>query len=260
MAYTAPKLRLRCRSYIIIPARLASTRLPQKLLLRETGKSVLQHTYDAARMALKPLGVRVATDHKDIVTEVQRFGGRATLTSADCSSGTDRVAEVARGMSGADIIVNVQGDEPEISGGAIDRVIDLLEENPSAVMATLAAPIRTREQLDDPACVKVVFDEEGRALYFSRSVIPHVRDFDDKTLEADPPVFHQHIGLYAYRRQFLLDLAEMPASPLEKLENLEQLRVLESGETILVGSTDEVTCGIDTPEDYEAFVARRKAG
>ncbi len=260
MAHAAPKLRLRCRSYIVIPARWASTRLPQKLLLRRTGKSVLQHTYDAARMARKPLGIRVATDHAEIVSEVESFGGRAVLTSPDCASGADRVAEIARGLNSTEIIVNVQGDEPEISGEAIDRVIDLLEENPSAVMATLASPIRTLEQLNDPSCVKVVFDEEGRALYFSRSAIPHAGDRDEGLLEADPPVFHQHIGLYAYRRQFLLDLAEMPPSPLEKLEKLEQLRVVEAGETILVGSIDEATCGIDTPEDYEAFVARRKAG
>lgn len=260
MARAAPKLRLRCRSYIVIPARLDSTRLPQKLLLRQTGKSVLEHTYDAARRAQKPLGIRVATDHQDIVAEVERFGGRAVLTKSDCASGTDRVAEVARNIPSADIVVNVQGDEPEISGEAIDRVIDLLEENPSAVMATLAAPIRSRRQLDDPACVKVVFDDQGRALYFSRSPIPHVRDWNDALVEADPPVFYQHLGLYAYRRRFLLELAEMAPSPLEKLENLEQLRVLDVGETILVGTTNDVTRGIDTPEDYEAFVERRLAG
>lgn len=123
MAHAAPKLRLRCRSYVIIPARLDSTRLPQKLLLRETGQSVLQHTYDAARKALKPLGVRIATDSEEIVAEAARFGARAELTSPDCASGTDRVAELARDMSGADIIVNVQGDEPEITGGS-DRSCD----------------------------------------------------------------------------------------------------------------------------------------
>jgi 3-deoxy-manno-octulosonate cytidylyltransferase (CMP-KDO synthetase) len=256
MAHPTPKLRLHAASRIVIPARLASTRLPRKLLLRETGKSVIQHTYEAATRASRPLGVCVATDHEEILREVRSFGGEARMTDPAAPSGTDRVAEVARNMHDVEIIVNVQGDEPELSGEAIDLAVKLLEEDPQAVMSTLAAPIRRRSQLDDPACVKVVFDGRGRALYFSRSPIPHARQWDDSLLDADPPIFHQHIGLYAYRREFLLQLAAMPPSKLENIEKLEQLRVLESGYSITVGVVDEPTIGIDTPADYRAFVER----
>jgi 3-deoxy-manno-octulosonate cytidylyltransferase (CMP-KDO synthetase) len=256
MATEAPKLRIRYRSYVVIPARLASTRLPRKLLLRETGKSVLQHTYESASRAAKPLGICVAADHEEIATEVQRFGGQVRMTSPTAASGTDRVAELARSLPDVDVVVNVQGDEPEIAADSIDLAISLLENEPQAVMSTLATPIRSRKQLGDPACVKVVFDERGRALYFSRSPIPHAREWDERLLFADPPHFYQHIGLYAYRREFLLRLASMPQCALEKLERLEQLRVLSAGQTILVGVIDEPTIGIDTPEDYRAFVRR----
>jgi 3-deoxy-manno-octulosonate cytidylyltransferase (CMP-KDO synthetase) len=244
------------RSYLIIPARLASTRLPRKLLLRETGKSVLQHTYESAQRARKPQGICVAADHDEIAAEVRRFGGQVVMTDPALPSGTDRVAAVAQTMTDIDLVVNVQGDEPEIQGTAIDLVIGLLESDPAAVMATLATPIRTRQRLLDPACVKVVFDRRGRALYFSRAPIPFARDWDDRLLTAEPPSFHQHIGLYAYRREFLLQLAGFPRSNLEKLESLEQLRVLSEGSTILVGLVEEPTKGIDTLEDYRAFVSR----
>ena len=244
------------RSFMVIPARLASTRLPRKLLLDETGKPLIQHTYEAARGARRPAGLCVAADHDDIAAAVRAFGGDVRMTSPDCASGTDRVAEVARAMPEVDIFVNVQGDEPELAGGTIDLVIELLENNPASVMATLATPIRSRAQLDDPACVKVVFAADGRALYFSRSPIPHARQWDDALLSADPPHFYQHVGLYAYRRDFLLHLASLARTPLEMLENLEQLRVLESGYSIVVGVVHEPSVGIDTPADYRAFVAR----
>ena len=243
-------------SLIVIPARMASTRLPRKMLLRETGKSLIQHTYEAACRARRPVGVCVATDHEEIFAEVQRFGGQVQMTDPTLPSGTDRVAEVAKRHPEIDLLVNVQGDEPELAGEAIDRVIELLEQNPQAVMATLATPIRSRERLNDPACVKVVFDAAGRALYFSRSPIPHARQWDDRLLTDTPPHFYQHIGLYAYRRDFLMGLAQMPVSPLENLEKLEQLRVLEAGRQILVGLIEEPTIGIDTEADYRAFIAR----
>jgi 3-deoxy-manno-octulosonate cytidylyltransferase (CMP-KDO synthetase) len=251
-------MRVRSTSQIIIPARLESTRLPQKLLLRETGKSLIQHTYEAAQTARRPAGICVAADHAEIFDEVRSFGGQVEMTSPEAPSGTDRVAEVARRMADVDIIVNVQGDEPEIAGSSIDLAIRLLEDNPTAVMSTLATPIRCRKQLRDPACVKVVFDDRKRALYFSRSVIPCPRHWDDALLSSDPPMFYQHVGLYAYRRDFLLQLACMPPSPLERIEKLEQLRVLEGGYDILVGVVDEPTFGIDTPEDYEAFVEKSR--
>jgi 3-deoxy-manno-octulosonate cytidylyltransferase (CMP-KDO synthetase) len=259
MAHSQPTLRLRSRSYIVIPARLASTRLPRKMLLRETGKTMIQHTYEAACRATRPLGVCVATDHEEIAREVLAFGGEVHMTSPDLTSGTDRVAEVARRLPEADIIVNVQGDEPEMSPAAIDRVIELLEEHPEAGMATVATPLRRQEMLDDPACVKVVFDATGRALYFSRSPIPHARTWDDSLLAAEPPHFYLHMGLYAYRRDFLLSLTHLPVTPLERLESLEQLRVLHAGLPIMVGVVGQASRGIDTPEDYRAFV-RRLAG
>ena len=247
------------RSTIVIPARLASTRLPRKLLLKETGKSVLQHTYESASRAIRPSGICVAADCEEIAAEVRSFGGRVELTSPDCASGTDRVAEIARNLPAVEIIVNVQGDEPEISAAAIDLAVELLEKNQSAVMSTLATPIRTKQQLHDPACVKVVFDDSGKAIYFSRAPIPFPRNWDDALLSAEPAHFHQHIGLYAYRREFLLRLASMPRAAIEKIENLEQLRVLAAGHTILVGVTGEPTIGIDTPEDYRAFVERQES-
>lgn len=246
------------RSCIVIPARLASTRLPRKLLLKETGKSVLQHTYESACRATRPLHVCIAADHREIAAEVESFGGRVVMTDPAAASGTDRVAEVARQMPDIDVVVNVQGDEPEVSAAAIDLAVQLLEDHPDAVMSTLATPIRDRQRLADPACVKVVFDSAGRALYFSRSPIPCARTWDDGLLIAEPACFYQHIGLYAYRRDFLLRLSQMPPSGLERLECLEQLRVLDAGFAILVGVVDEPTIGIDTPADYEAFVRRTR--
>src|SRR3954451_2592490 len=202
----------KARSYVVIPARYASTRLPRKMLLRETGKTLLQHTYEAACAARKPAGVIIATDHAEIAREVEQFGGEFVMTSLHCASGTDRVAQVARQLPHAEILVNVQGDEPEMSPDNIDRVIELLEKDPRAGMATLATRIRTPEQLANPACVKAVFDEDGRALYFSRSPIPFVRDADLSHSFNDPPLFHQHLGIYAYRRDVLLELAALPSS------------------------------------------------
>lgn len=243
-------------SYIVIPARLASTRLPRKLLLRETGKSLLQHTYEAACQARLPRGICAAVDHQELYDEVRAFGGQVEMTDPAAASGTDRVAEVARRMPDVDIFVNVQGDEPELSGETIDLAVRLLVQRPELAMSTLATPIRNRSQLLDPSCVKVVFDASGRALYFSRSEVPHAREWDDRLLADEPPHFYQHLGLYAYRREFLVRLAEMPPSRLERIEKLEQLRVLEAGYEIGVGVVDQPTRGIDTPEDYRAFVER----
>lgn len=256
MSTARATLRVFAPSFIIVPARLASTRLPRKLLLKETGRSVLQHTFEAAARASRPRGICIAADHEEIAVEAAMFGARVEMTDPNCPSGTDRVAEVARRLPEAEIICNVQGDEPEIEPAAIDLAIGLLEANPSAVMSTLATPIRTREKLFDPACVKVVFDAHQRAMYFSRAPIPYPRDWRDELLAAEPPLFHQHVGLYCYRRDFLLRLASMPRADIERTENLEQLRVLAAGESILVGVIPHAPKGIDTPEDYAAFVKR----
>ena len=197
---------------------------------------------------------------------VRGFGGEVFLTDPACASGTDRIAEVAPKLGDVDVIVNVQGDEPELSGDAIDLVVELLAGHPKAQMATLATPIREHAKLHDPSCVKAVIARIGessgtqpsawQALYFSRAAVPHAREWRDELLTAEPAHFYQHIGLYAYRRDFLMQLARLPRTPLEKLENLEQLRVLENGHQILVGVIDEPTIGIDTPSDYAAFVKR----
>jgi len=159
-------------------------------------------------------------------------------------------------LSDVDIIVNVQGDEPEIQGPSIDLVIELLQNDQTAVMATLATPIRSKNQLEDPACVKVVFNQSQQAMYFSRSVIPHPQTWDDSLLGKESGLFFQHVGLYAYRRDFLLKLAKLPQIPMETTESLEQLRVLDHGYTILVGVVDEPSFGIDTKDDYDAFVRK----
>lgn len=184
------------------------------------------------------------------------------MTDPDAASGTDRVAEVAKEFEHIDVFVNVQGDEPEIEPAAIDQVIGLLESDPTASVATLATPIRDRAVLEDPNCVKVVRDDAGRALYFSRSPIPFVRDAaghgpaNDDLLKSDPPTFLLHLGIYAYRRDFLLRLTQQPPSKLEMLERLEQLRILSLGHQIAVGTVASAAPGIDTIDDYRAFVSR----
>ena len=264
---------------IVIPARLASTRLPRKLLLKTTGKSVLQHTYERASLSKLADRVVVACDHPDIEAEVKQFGGEVLMTRVDHVCGTDRVAEAAANFD-ANLIVNVQGDEPEIEPAAIDLLIELLQNNENVPVATLATPIRSREDLDNPACVKVVFDADGRALYFSRSPIPHPRNWDPGLMDGSSPLlveadrggessreagqgltaaFWQHIGLYGYRRDFLMDISSIPTASVERIESLEQLRFLHAGHTMLVGKVEHSAAGIDTPEDYAAFVSRQKA-
>lgn len=246
----------RLRSLTVIPARLESTRLTRKLLLAETGKPLVQHTYEAALTAKVPTGVIVATDSDEIATVVRQFRGRVEMTSVHCQSGTDRCAQVAASLRDVDVVVNVQGDEPEIDGDAIDLTVELLDRTPTAAMSTLAVPIRAQERLLDPACVKVVVSSSGRALYFSRAPIPHARHWSDTILETDPPLFFQHVGVYAYRTEFLVQLASTPPSRLELIEGLEQLRALEEVAEIIVGVVNHAHKGIDTLEDYRSFVER----
>ena len=246
------------KTLIVIPARLASTRLPRKLLLSETGKTLLEHTYRAAETSQLAADVIVAADDDEIVAAVTAFGGKVEMTAVTHQSGTDRAAEVSARHSQYDVVVNVQGDEPEIPGDAIDMAIQMLIDDPAAVVATLATPISSRELLKDPACVKVVMDARQRALYFSRSPIPCAKVWDDSLLESDPANFFQHIGLYAYRREFLMQYSSLKRSPLEEIESLEQLRILQAGETISVGLIGHPVVGIDTAKDYELFVSRQK--
>ena len=234
---------------IIIPARYASSRLPGKPLLHATGKFLIQHCYEQAQEAKLASRVVVATDDERIADAVRSFGGEVAMTRADHVSGTDRIAEVAGGLD-AEIIVNLQGDEPQFDPADLDLLIELMTA-PNTPMATLAVPILDEATYRNPNVVKVVCDDAGRALYFSRSPIPMVRDGAPDFTSGR---FLQHLGVYAYRRDTLLTLARTPAHPLELAEKLEQLRALAIGIAIQVGVVPVGHCGIDTPDDYSKFV------
>lgn len=240
----------------IIPARYASTRFPGKPLAKETGKYLIQHVYEQVAQAKRVSAVIVATDDERIAEAVRSFGGRVAMTRSDHPSGTDRVAEVASGLT-AEIIVNVQGDEPEIEPDCIDALVSLLAGDGDAAMATLACRFPSDAEPTGPDAVKVVLDQRGRALYFSRSLVPYPRETGGR-VDA-PGDWLLHLGIYAYRRSFLLELAKLPPTPLEQREKLEQLRVLEHGHPIAVGLVKKASVGIDTPRDYAAFVRRVRA-
>lgn len=235
----------------IIPSRYESTRLPGKPLRLIHGKTLIRRVYERASLARVPDAVLIATDHEAIAEEVRSFGGTPVMTSRDCPTGTDRLAEVIRQYPDYDIIVNVQGDEPMIDPDVIDRLALLLEERPDLDMATAATPL-AEDEYDDPAAVKVVVSQKGDALYFSRSLIPYPRHaFSVPSLK--------HVGIYAYRKDFLAAYAEMEQTPLEKTESLEQLRALEMGYKIGVIREETPGIGIDTEEDLkkaEAYFER----
>ncbi len=241
----------------VIPARLQSSRLPGKLLLQVSGKSLIEYAWEAATACPEFDEVIVATDSEEIAAAVREFGGRAEMTG-EHSSGTDRIAEVVRRCCpDAEFIVNLQGDEPELSSDIVTALVDQIRGS-QAEMATVAAPIRTAQAVLDPACVKVVLDDNGNAIYFSRAAIPACRDqaIEDVLASAAEPPWLMHIGLYAFRREFLLQLTELPASSLEQLEKLEQLRALQSGARIAVAVVKHTAVGIDTPQDFAAFEQR----
>lgn len=240
------------KTAIVIPARYASSRLPGKPLLRQTGKYLVQHVHERACQARGFSDVVVATDDPRIEAAVRHFGGKVVLTRRDHPSGTDRVAEVVAGLD-VDAVLNLQGDEPTVEPASLELLARLLKDDPDAPMATLATPIRSAEQWRNPNCVKVVCDSRGRALYFSRSPIPYLRD-GQPDFAARPARFLQHLGLYAYRRDFLLRLATLPPESLELTEKLEQLRVLALGYPIQVGVVAEASIGVDTYDDYQRFV------
>ena len=227
----------------IIPSRYASTRLPGKPLRMIAGQTLIHRVYNRAILAKSPDIVVVATDHRDIAEEVESFGGRVVMTAVNHPTGTDRLAEVAEQLADYDIIVNVQGDEPFIDPDVIDRLAKMLTEHESLDMVTAAAPLK-KEEYQDASAVKVVVNRGGEALYFSRALIPYPReDF------AMPPL--KHIGVYAYRRSFLLTYAKTEQTPLEKTESLEQLRALETGHKIGVIRIETEDIGIDTEEDLK---------
>lgn len=235
---------------IIIPARYASSRLPGKPLLAETGKTLIRHVVEAAGASKLARDVVVATDDERIAAEVASFGGRAVMTGADCASGTDRLAEAARilELDDDEIVVNVQGDEPEMPGECVDRLVELIDDG-DADIATLATPISAQEaQL--PNMTKVVLDQAGHAMYFSRAKIPADRD------SVGGVEYLLHHGIYAYRVSTLRRYAELGQTPAEQAEKLEQLRALEHGWSIVVGVVDYRGARIDTPQEYADFVSR----
>lgn len=233
----------------VIPARLASTRLPRKVLLDKSGKPLIQHVWEGAIACSAIDKVVVATDAEEVAAAVHKFGGQAVLTSPRCASGTDRVAEAAARFPDATLIVNVQGDEPEMSPEPLTALVKGMLQS-KAEMGTIAVPWPHGVPLTDPGMVKVVTDKQGHALYFSRSPIPYARQ--------GQPTYLKHVGLYAYRPAFLQQYARMPQTPLEQAESLEQLRALENGHPIAVFVSQYQGYEVNTPQDYEDFVKRHK--
>lgn len=229
------------KTICVIPARYGSTRLPGKPLLDIAGKPLIQRVYERALQASAPERVVVATDHEKIAAAVESFGGEAMMTLATHPTGTDRIAEVAARYTEADVIVNVQGDEPLIDPALIDRLAAQMAAREDIAMATVAAPLAEADY-DNRNAVKVICNLKGDAMYFSRSLIPYPRH-----AFTVPP--QKHVGIYAYRREFLLQFAGLTPTPAERTESLEQLRALEHGYRIGVITTDRELIGVDTLEE-----------
>lgn len=233
---------------VVIPARYGASRLPGKPLAQIDGRPMIWYVWENARKSRCATRTIVATDDERIASAVRGFGGEAQMTSPDCASGTDRVAEAARGLS-EEIILNLQGDEPMMDPSVIDAVAGPLLADPTVMMATAAIVQENPEEFVRPSVVKVVVDNRGDALYFSRAPIPHFRDTGCGR-------YRKHLGIYGYRRDFLLRLSALPPSPLEEAECLEQLRVLQSGGKIRVVDVTFDSVGVDTPEDLQAVETR----
>ena len=240
----------------VIPARYSSSRFPGKPLAVLAGKPVIQRVYEQVTKVLPEAWV--ATDDERIFDTVSDFGGKAVMTRQDHKSGTDRIEEaVEKIKTDADVIVNIQGDEPFIQPSQIETVCKQFD-NPSTQIATIGKPFTSMEAVENPNSPKIVTDVNGFALYFSRSVIPYVRGVEEKEWLSHFP-FLKHLGIYAYRREVLREITRLPQSPLEKAESLEQLRWLQNGYRIRVGITNVETVGIDTPDDLrraEEFIKK----
>lgn len=236
------KGRVKMKILCVIPARYASTRLPGKPLAKIAGKPMIQHVYEKAIQASIPDRVVVATDHEKVYEAVQTFGGEVVMTSVSHPTGTDRLAEVAELFPDADVFINVQGDEPLLPPEVIDLLAGAFLADPELNMATLKTPM-TEEDYLNPNAVKVTTDQKDDALYFSRSLIPYPR------VKPEGYQVYRHIGIYGYKRDFLLQFANMQPTPLERAESLEQLRALENGYKIKVLTTKYHALGVDTAED-----------
>lgn len=247
------------RAVVIIPARYASSRLPGKMLMEAAGKPLIQYTYERARSARLADRVVIATDDARIFVAARGFGAEAVMTDPRCNSGSARAAEAARAVE-ADVVVNVQGDEPELDPAAIDRLISL-QASLRPFASTLVCPFPAAARLDDPSAVKAVLGrkiaapgdggEAFEALYFTRALAPYPRDAAPERMN-----YHLHVGVYAFRPDSLQAFAAAPESRLERIERLEQLRILEMGERILAALISSASPGVDTPEDFAAFKAR----
>ncbi len=241
------------KTVVVIPARLASTRLPNKVLLDLDGKSVIQRVYEQALKAKRIDAVYIATDSVEVQKHCQNFTQRVVMTSQSHESGTDRVAQTVEKLE-ADIVINVQGDEPFIEPQLIDDLVEAFDEN--EVMVSAMHRLHSVEELKNPNVVKVTVDKNYHALYFSRSIIPHHRDDWESLLHHHSTIpwalkFYRHLGIYGYRKEFLMHYTQMDSSYLERLEKLEQLRVLENGYKIKMVETSYQSIGIDTLEDYQ---------
>ncbi len=235
------------QALVVIPARYGSTRLPGKPLLRDTGKFLVQHVYERCGLAQRVERVLVATDDERIRDAVRSFEGEVVMTDPSHPSGSDRVAEVATQFD-SEVVINVQGDEPTLDARDLDDLVDALERHGEADVATLATPIHDAETFHNPHVVKVVANESGTALYFSRSPIPHAAPGEL------PPNALKHRGVYAYRRQALLDITRRPPVTLEQTERLEQLRAMHHGYQFQLVRTERDGVEVNTPEDYQRFV------
>lgn len=241
----------------VIPARYESTRFPGKPLVNIQGKSMIARVYERCRQAKMLDEVIVATDDQRIYDHVKSFGGEVMMTSKSHRSGTDRCAEVAAEHREVEFVVNIQGDEPFIDPNQIDQLVKLFDGSSTVDIATLAKKIDSEEALMDPNIVKVVFNKQAEALYFSRSTIPFVRNLASGQWLRHHD-FYKHIGIYAFRNEVLQQCAKLPQGKLEIMESLEQLRWLEAGYNISVGLTKLETMGIDTPEDLEKFETKNE--
>lgn len=242
----------------IIPARYSSTRFPGKPLARIARKPMIQWVYERSIQAKLLDQVIVATDDYRIYNAVRAFGGLVQMTDADHNSGTDRVAQVARSLD-ADIIINIQGDEPLIEPSGIDTLVQLLLDHPECQMATLARPVAHAEELTNPNTARVLIDRNGDALYFTRAAVPFVRDGGPMAGWLQHAPFYNHIGIYGYRKQFLSEFTSWPSLVYEKTEKLEQLRALEYGYRIKVGIVDFEPVCVDVPTDLEIVEQKIKS-
>ncbi len=236
----------------VIPARYDSSRFPGKMLARNTGKYLIQHTWERVRQSRLISEVYIAVDDDRIMQACRQFGAEGIMTDRQHPSGTDRIAQAIQNIA-ADIVLNIQGDEPEIDPQNIDMLAQLLIDHPQADMATLVARFADAASISNPNIVKVVIDKDRYAKYFSRSVIPYDRNGGGVGNIAN---YLRHIGIYAYRREFLLKITKLPPTMLEQAEKLEQLRAIECGYSILTALVSHCCDGIDTPEQYDKFVTR----